>query len=219
MREAVRSLVDRGQLSRRHGSGTFVLGPALRQHSLEITMGNSAMIAAAGMTAGVQLLNVETRAAAPDEAEKLALPGGASVIVLSRVKTADSIPAIYSVDAVSAERLPGVTREQLEGSLYDLLEGYGAVVKRGLAILRAVVADDVVAHGLAIKRGVAVQFIEQIDYDNHGAAVIYSQEWHRPDVLELCVHRVRMGAEMWTEPAGGPAARRGQRGRSLAAPG
>lgn len=210
MREAVRTLIDRGQLSRRHGSGTFVLRSHLRRHSLEVAMGNAAMIAAAGMRAGSHLLTVDVRAAEPIEAEKLALADEGSVIALSRVRTADSIPAIYSVDAVVAARLPGVTRHQLEGSLYDLLEEFGAVVKSGVAILRAVAADDVVARNLALSPGVAMQFIEQVDYDGDGAPVIYSREWHTPDVLELCVHRMRTGAEMWTEPAGPRGGRRGQ---------
>jgi DNA-binding GntR family transcriptional regulator len=81
VREAVSALVTAGYLERRHGSGTYVVGLPGPRHALDATLSYTRMIAQAGMKPGLQLLDVQTRAATRQETHDLDLkPNSASIV-------------------------------------------------------------------------------------------------------------------------------------------
>jgi DNA-binding GntR family transcriptional regulator len=85
-------------------------------------------------------------------------------------------------------------------SLYALLERAHAGVRSALATLHPVVADARLAHLLDVQVGSPLQQIEQVDFDELGRPVMFSSEWHVPDIFELSVNR------MSDVPAGGAGA-------------
>jgi GntR family transcriptional regulator len=189
VREAVGGLVESGYLLRRHGSGTFVTSPPGRQHALDTTLSYTQMIRQAGMTAGLRLLGTVVRPADAEEARDLGLDDGAAVRVLERLRTADGRPVIYSIDMVAAHWLDRVADEDLATGLYEVLDAVGAHVRTASAVLLPVVADRRLAELLEVRRGTALQRIDEVDYTADARPIMRSTEWHVPGIFELRVHR------------------------------
>jgi GntR family transcriptional regulator len=189
VREAVGGLVEGGYLLRRHGSGTFVTLLPSRRHALDATLSYTQMIRQAGMAPGVRLLTSAVRPARGDEAVDLAVPEGTSMRVLERLRTADDRPVVYSVDVVEARRLERVVDGDLQAGLYDVLDAVGSRVRTASAVLLPVVADARLARLLDVRRGTALQRIDEVDFTGDGSPVMRSTEWHVPGIFELRVNR------------------------------
>lgn len=189
VREAVGGLVESGYLLRRHGSGTFVTLLPSRRHALDATLSYTQMIRQAGMTPGLRLLGATVRPASPDEAADLALDEGTPLRVLERLRTADDRPVVYSIDLIAAWRLEGLRDEDLDIGLYDVLDSVGFRVRTASAVLLPVVADARLARLLDVRRGTALQRIDEVDRTGDGSPVMRSTEWHVPGIFELRVNR------------------------------
>ena len=201
IREAVRGLVEAGYLVRRHGRGTFVTALPRHRHTLNANLSYTAMIREAGLEPGRKLIRHLVRVATGQEAAALAIAPTESVLYVERIRLADGRPVVYSTDRISAvllgEAVEGVADSS---SLYALLEGAHAGVRSALATLHPVVADARLARLLDVRVGSPLQEIEQIDFDELGRPVMFSSEWHVPDIFELSVNR------MSDAPAGGVSA-------------
>jgi GntR family transcriptional regulator len=189
IRDAVGGLVGAGLLNRRQGSGTYVTGMVPRRHSLETTLSYTAMIADAGMRPGEIVLGHETRPASSEEAERLAVTQGESLVCLERIRTADDRPVIYSRDRILEKLVSTVDSDQFDASLYAVLEQAGVGVRSAGARITPVVATARLARLLDVPRGSPLLNIDETDYDESGRAVMLSAEWHVPDIFELHVNR------------------------------
>jgi GntR family transcriptional regulator len=186
IREAVRGLVERGQVSRVHGSGTFVTASRPR-HSLDTSLSYTAMIEEAGFEAAQVSLGLRTRVADENERLQLRLPEGAEVLEVERVRTADHLEVVYSRDRIPADLLPAAA---VTGpSLHRALASVGIHVRTASAQLSPVLADRRLAEVLRRKPGTPLLHLEQTDFDQNGRAVMLSSEWHVSDVFELRIHR------------------------------
>ena len=190
IREAVRGLVEEGYLVRRQGSGTFVTARPLLRNSLDTNFSYTAYLESTGVRAGRRILGLRTVPADEDVAEHLLIEVGVPVVELTRVRTADDRPAVYSVDRMPADVVDAERdREALGGSIYALLASRGHPVRHGEAAVRPAAADVELAAVLAIPEGTLLQHLEQVDIDAAGRRVLYSLEWHVPSVIELRVYR------------------------------
>lgn len=189
IREAVRGLIDSGYLNRVHGSGTYVTGIPRREHALETSLSYTKMIAAAGAQPGMKVL--EARVAEPEEAvaDRLSLTGGAEVLRVERVRTADGRAVVYSVDQIPWQLVHDIDTTALEPSLHTVLANHGHEVVRATARLVPVVASAHLAKRLDVPRGTPLQHFDQTDFDGSGCAVMVSWEWHTSDLFELRVNR------------------------------
>ena len=191
VREAVGGLVESGYLLRRHGSGTFVTLLPSRRHALDATLSYTQMIRQAGMTPGLRLL--ERDGAARPRRGRGGRPGprrrARPLRVLERLRTADDRPVVYSIDLIAARRLEGLRDEDLDTGLYDVLDSVGSRVRTASAVLLPVVADARLARLLDVRRGTALQRIDEVDRTGDGSPVMRSTEWHVPGIFELRVNR------------------------------
>jgi GntR family transcriptional regulator len=189
VREAVRGLIEAGYVVRRHGQGTFVTGRPRHRHALDSTVSYFAMIRAAGMEPGEELVSTRVRDATPSETDRLGLLSSEPLVCIDRVRTADGQPAVYSQDRIPRRMLGDQAEAALDSSLYDRLAAAGMAVHHATAELRAVSANARVARLLHIEPGTALQLIDQVDFTAAGVAVMLSTEWHAPGVFELRVNR------------------------------
>jgi GntR family transcriptional regulator len=189
VREAVRGLIEGGYLARRHGVGTFVTGFSQRKHSLDATVSYTGMFSGAGMAHGESVVARTERPATDEEAEALMVPEGTVLTCVSRVRTADGNPVIYSEDRIPTELLGEARQAPLDTSLYTLLASADLAIHHAVASLSPVVADHRLATLLEVAQGSALQFISEVDYTEPGLAVMLSDEWHVPGVFELTVNR------------------------------
>jgi GntR family transcriptional regulator len=190
IREAVRGLVEEGYLSRRQGSGTFVTSRPLLRNSLDTNFSYTSYLESTGVRAGRRILGVRTIPADAAVAERLDVPPGTPVVELRRVRTADDRPAVYSVDHLPADIVDAEReREALGGSIYGMLAALGHPVRHGEAVVAPASADAELASVLGIAPGTLLQHLQQVDVSAGGRHVLYSLEWHNPDVIELRVYR------------------------------
>ena len=190
VREAVRVLVEEGYVVRVHGVGTHVAPRPPLRHSLDLNFSYMQLIAASGRVPGARCLSVRRVAATRDIAAWLGLSAGAAVVRLERVRTADGEPVIVSIDYV-AEPIMGdrLGRAALQRSMYELLGTLGHPVHHGEAALAPAAADAWTSRILGRQPGTLLQRIDQVDFDAEGNRVMYSQEWHLPQAVELRVFR------------------------------
>jgi GntR family transcriptional regulator len=193
VREALRSLEEDGFLTRTRGAGTFVTHRPRLRNNLDVNFGVTDAIRGAGMEPGSEANQAVERTASPEVARRLAIPPGAPIVAIERVRTADRRPVVYSRDimpsAVAGDR--SNLLERLSGrSIYEYLEqDRGIVVHHGVASFRPIKADRTVAGRLRVIKGALLLYIRQVDYDDQGRPVLLSDEYHLADAFEFTVVR------------------------------
>src|SRR6516164_7407538 len=90
VRKAIQNLVERGLVEVRRGKGTFVIHPKVTQELTELT-GFVEDMQAMGRTPTARLLDKRIVAATEAVAHHLALPPGALVVRLQRIRLADGV--------------------------------------------------------------------------------------------------------------------------------
>jgi len=190
LREAVQGLVQEGYLVRRQGSGTYVTRRPALQNSLDQNFSYTDHLRRAGIRAGKKILSAKTVEADAETAAALSIDPGTRVAEIRRLRTADGVPAVYSVDSIPGD-IVSVTenRAALRGSLYRLLAGRQHAVDHGEAIVAPAVADAELAKLLDVRPGTLLQHLEQVDFDGADRPVMRSLEWHVPSVFEVRVYR------------------------------
>jgi GntR family transcriptional regulator len=189
VREAVGGLVEGGYLVRRHGSGTYVTSLPQRRHALDATLSYTEMIRQAGMSPKLRVLAVRLERADADDAAALGLEEGSELRVLERLRTADDRPVVFSIDRIPQQIVGDLADRDFDRSLYDVLARVGAAVRTATAVLLPVTADTRLARLLDVRRGTALQRIDEVDFTADGTPVMLSSEWHVPGIFELRVNR------------------------------
>jgi len=147
LREALRSLEEDGFVTRTRGAGTYATHRPRLRNNLDVNFGVTEAIRAAGMEPGTSQGAVHTDRASDDEAASLDLHPGDPVVRLERVRTADGIAVVLSVDVVSASRVAAteLSSMPLDGSVYELLERHDAPVELGVVTVEPAKSDRALA--------------------------------------------------------------------------
>jgi len=200
LRAALANLARSGLLIRRRGIGTFVSRLALFESNLPLTSDIAETIASMGYEPGLAGVNLSAELATSELAERLACGLGASLVRLTRIRTADGRPVIHEVDLFPEEFLsrghPPVGRDgflraiKTGTPLYHLFaEQLAVYVAHGIAELKPVVADRAMARLLAAKVGDPLLFYCQSVYDERHVPVCFSAEHYLPEFCTFTIHR------------------------------
>ncbi|MES2015729.1 MAG: GntR family transcriptional regulator [Pseudomonadota bacterium] len=180
-RKAIDMLCERGMLTRRRGSGTYIT-PKLEQPLSRLTS-FSEELSQRGFTAGSRWLERNIGVAAPLELLSLGLSPNMPVVRLKRLRTADDVVMAIETTTIPAIHMPdphGVT-----DSLYGYLEARGAVPMRALQHIRAVNASAEQARLAGLAPGAAMLHITRVSYLESGAAVELTHSFCRSDFYEF----------------------------------
>ena len=189
LREALRVLAREGWLVRRHGSGTYVVDRSVVSNSIDVNFGVGELIRLAGKQPGTGHLSYRLEPADEWLAARLELLPGTALEILTRVRTADGVAVVHSVDYLPAGLLPPGCLANPSASLYELLADAGHAVVQGVAHLRAVQATTAMAGHLGLVRGAPLMRIEQVDHDAAGVPVVFSVEHHLPEAFDVVLRR------------------------------
>lgn len=181
MRRALADLAAEGMLMRRRKTGTVVTGRS-PHHSLRFFFQYFRLHGADGrmLRSKPEVTDLSRGTATHAEAASFALEQGSTVIRMHRLRRVEDVPVMHEWMAFPAHRLPNFpdTAAEVPDLLYlHLLERYGIRIS---AIRESLTADTATAKDqrlLGLNRNAAVLVIDEIAYDQNGAAMI------------LCHHR------------------------------
>lgn len=180
-RKAIDMLCERGMLTRKRGSGTYIT-PKLEQPLSRLTS-FSEELRQRGFTAGSRWLQRDIGTAAPLELLSLGLSPHMPVARLRRLRTADEVVMAIETTTIPLQYMPDP--QQVNDSLYGYLEAHGAIPMRALQHIRAVNASAEQARLAQIKEGEAMLHITRVSYLDNGAAVELTHSYCRSDYYEF----------------------------------
>jgi GntR family transcriptional regulator len=186
-RKAIEMLCERGLLTRKHGSGTYIT-PKLEQPLSRLT-NFSEELRQRGFMPGSQWLSRDTGVASPEEILSLGLSPHSVVSRLKRLRTADNV-----VMAIESTTIPNIylpNPKLVIDSLYGYLDQNNASPTRALQHIRAVSATAEQAKLIGLKQGTAMLLITRVGYLANGAAVELTHSYCRSDYYDFVVELFR----------------------------
>lgn len=194
LREAMRVLEEEGVVRRKQGIGTLICDATNPIRStLDINESVSEMILGQGMKPGSKDTKVESIKADPELAEKLNLTPGESVISLSRIRTADSVPVAYTIDFSPSSVVPEKFSQAFKGgSLYTYMEEkLGIELTNSMLQIQPTKAPKSIARSLDVRPGTLLMLLKQTDTNTSNKPVLYSEEYFVADRFTFTVYRRR----------------------------
>lgn len=194
LRAAVDELVDEGLLVRQRGRGTVVSQVRINKHAQVIGfMSFSEEMRARGLEPSSRILAFKSEVADAAVAAQLALPLGAQVILLNRVRLANGEPMALERCYVPYERFRGLLKFDLsKRSLYDILESeFDTRPTMCQETVEAVGLDAPAARALNVKRGAPALLVTRVTRDVRGALIEAEQTLYRSDRYRMVFMRER----------------------------
>ncbi|MFB9953099.1 GntR family transcriptional regulator [Rhizobium puerariae] len=184
VRKAVDDLVKDGLLTRRHGSGTFVVKPMSRvQQPLTRLTSFTEDMARRGLVTKSEWLERGLFHPSPEEMMMLGLAPGTKVARLGRLRIANDMPLAIERASISAEFLPDPSA--VANSLYAVLEKKNARPVRAIQRISACNMNNPDAGLLAVPIGAAGLSIERVSYLASGRVVELTRSLYRGDAYDF----------------------------------
>ncbi len=188
-RAALARLQQRGLVTRRQGSGTFVAEPKLRQDASRLH-GFFEESIGQGVIPTTTLLGRGERHATRHLAATFGLRPGETVIEVVRLRSVRREPVVLETSYFPAPLVPGLLDLDLENSsIYRLLDRhYDARPVRAVQSLEPITAGPADAEVLQVERGAPLMLVERIARAADGTAVEFARDRHRGDRARFVVN-------------------------------
>ena len=192
VRQAVDRLITQGLVTRRHGSGTFVLQRRPAQRALNRLTGFTEDMRAQGRQASAAELG-RSEVEAPERVRnQLELEEGAHAICLERLRSLDGEPVALQRVWLPFALAPELARRSMDGaSLYATLEQeLGVRLTTARQRITAVAASEREAAQLKVHAGTPLIFTERLTRDANNRPVEFAEAWSVPKLaLWVELHR------------------------------
>ncbi len=184
VRKAVDDLVRDGLLTRRQGSGTFVVKPVSRvQQPLSQLTSFTEDMTRRGLATRSEWLERGLFHPSPEEMMMLGLAAGTMVARIGRLRIANDLPLAIERASLSAELLPDP--DAVTTSLYAALQKKSARPVRAIQRISACNVKEPEAGLLAVPVGAAGLSIERISYLASGRVVEFTRSLYRGDAYDF----------------------------------
>lgn len=190
VRQAMQRLTERGLVYRHVGRGSFALAPKPVVR-LDRYVSFSEELEARGHVPGSRLLGLSVVAADDLVAQNLALPPGADVVRLIRLRLADWLPVAYSRSHIRRDLVPGIERDDLSSPAFSLhrhlRQRFGIQWGESYSTLRPALLGDEAAPHLEQSVGTPVFEMHTLNFVAGGGVAEFSHDFYRGDrmVVEL----------------------------------
>ncbi|MCI2265019.1 GntR family transcriptional regulator [Sediminivirga luteola] len=187
LRQALQTLESRGLIRRapgRHG-GAFIAAPPI---AVDLTglPGLALQIQQSDHRPGSLVRTARTQPAGHRAAAALGLNADDQVCFVDRIRLADEQPVAIERSSFPAALLPGFLEQDLEGSLYKVLSGYGLAPATAEEQLVPVLAgSDADALGVSASRPLLLRI--RVARAKDGTPVEYSRDLFRTDRARVVV--------------------------------
>ncbi len=194
LREALRSLKEKGLIAGKRGVGTFVqIPPPIIPSGLETLESLDMLAGRLGLTIRTSQLLIEQRSAASEPVllEKLELTPTDTVTAVCRVKLAGSEPVAYLEDmAPTAVATVAQMLDGFEASVLDYLKERGDPrPDYAKADIRALPACAKLADKLELPTGTAVLLLEEVLFSVDGQPIDYPRNYFVPGYFNFHIIR------------------------------
>jgi len=153
VRRCFQDLVDQGRVTRRRGQGTFV-SRSSGERGVDVALNFSARMKAKGKEPTSRLVSFRRAHASSGVARQLRLPEGEDVWEIRRLRLSDDEPMELNTAYVAIATCPGLSKKDLEGSLYaHLAERSGILPASAEEYIDAVALDAAEARLLGQRAG------------------------------------------------------------------
>ncbi len=188
LRQAIGALERRGMICKVLGrnGGTQIARPTI-EVDLTGLPGFSQQIRAAHQRADSIVLCAELQSASRQVGTALRIPARSPVYYVERVRSANGTPLALERSYFPAQPFPGFLDLSLDGSLYEILAGFGRRPTTAQEYLRPVVADTQHAQLLAVEIGDPLMRIERLAECARGEVVELSYDLFRSDLVRIGV--------------------------------
>jgi GntR family transcriptional regulator len=183
LRQVLAVLAQAGTVRRVPGraGGTFVAHTKV-DRDLSAIVGLPEYLRRQGFAAGTKVLSATITGASELTAAQLALPAGALVLDIARIRLADGIPISLERVQLPAELFPGLLELPMGGSIYELLDTrYGIRPEDVTEHLEVVGASADEASMLGINPGTPLLAITRTASTADGTPFEFSQDLFRAD--------------------------------------
>jgi len=189
-RHALAGLEREGMVVRRRGSGTFIAPPKIHFNKL---MSYTEQMSGRGLNVSSKILALNVIETEQEIAARLALPAGARLIKIDRVRLGGDEPFAIETCYMSANDFANLTQARLDrASLFSVLErDYGLEIGHADEEVDATTADPHSARLLDIETGAPVLRIRQEIYSTKGKIALYVLGLYRSDRHTLLIRRFR----------------------------
>ncbi|MBA2313346.1 MAG: GntR family transcriptional regulator [Actinobacteria bacterium] len=189
LREALRALAVEGLVWRRRGVGTFVARRPTLSNSLNENFGVTDLIHRQEQEPGCSHIEIQETKANEDLAKKLQVSIGDALCRIERLRTADDVPVVFSVDTVAQTLVSDSPLLLKDQSIYHLLKDIGRPIAYGIARVVSTKANRSLAERFNSALNSPLLLLEQVDYDPDDKAVLHSLEWYVEDAFDIEVYR------------------------------
>lgn len=190
VRLALSQLVQEGYLIRQRGKGSFVAEPKVNQILSYTENKFGQQLKAQGIKGKIELKNLEVIPANGTEKEKLKLNENDPIQKIKRIRLANNETTQYEISYVPWNIAPGLTKEQLETSLYSTLkEQHNVSIYKTTEMIEVVLADNDIGHYLNCQTGQPCFYIETIAEDKDGKIIEFSRSYFRGDKTNFRIER------------------------------
>lgn len=183
MRQALSSLTSQGYLVRVKGKGTFVTEPKLLHESTSMLWSYGAESAKNGKRLLTEVISIEVKKAEKFVAQKLNIPVGKMITVLTRRRRLEGVnhdnPVLLTTVAVPLNLFPNMSEIDFNNnSFYAEMEKAGLLVRYAERELEVVVASEEVVELLKISRFEPIVRVTSVGYLDNGNPVEYSESFY-----------------------------------------
>jgi GntR family transcriptional regulator len=196
LRRAMGELVEDGLLVKRQGSGTYTTRPKIARRLVMASFTEE--MQRRGLTATSRTVDLRRRRADHHLSRTLRIPAGDLVLSIVRLRLADGVPMALERTSIPDRYVPGLTLDDLAGSLYDVLAGrYGVELIAGQSTLEAAMPDARSAVLLEIPETQPCLARHGISLDARGRVLEHAFALYRGDRFSMTIdlHRPRAVAE------------------------
>ena len=195
LRDILASLEREGFITRRHGVGTLINRYVFNVPTrMDIEVEFSDMIRQSGRQPRMDYVHVEEDAASEKIAAQLHLNPGDPIVRVSRLVSADGVPAIYCEDVVNKRLVrQGATQQDYKLPIFHFLEEFCHVIPDlDLTDVRPAAADGHLAAIFQVAEGTPLLNMDEVDYDIEGAPVFASNEYFADGIFHHTVLRKKL---------------------------
>lgn len=190
VRTALNQLTLEGYLVRQQGKGTFVADKKVRQTLSNTVERYSDQVEVQGKKAEVTLLSIRVVPATEILQQSLPVEVNDPIQRVERVRKANGEPTQYEIAYIPWDIAPGITKSQVETSLYGALKKeFNVHIAKTIEHIEITLADERLCSHLNCEPGLPCFYIETIAEDENGKKVEYSRSYFRGDKTNFMIER------------------------------